>query len=89
MSEEDAKALVRDAILAGITNDLGSGSNVDLTVIRNNGEVQRFRNLVKAEKKYTSSAGLHMERGTTAVLKEHIAAVRAQVEVSDAMEVGV
>lgn len=35
--EEDAKLLVRDAISAGIMNDLGSGSNVDLCVIRKNG----------------------------------------------------
>jgi len=34
MTEEDAKALVTKAIRAGIFNDLGSGSNVDLTVIR-------------------------------------------------------
>lgn len=38
LTEEDAKLLVRDAIRAGIFNDLGSGSNVDLTVIR---EVRR------------------------------------------------
>lgn len=36
MSEEDGKKLVRDAIAAGIFNDLGSGSNVDLCVIRKN-----------------------------------------------------
>lgn len=34
--EEEAKLLVRDAISAGIMNDLGSGSNVDLCVIRKN-----------------------------------------------------
>lgn len=34
MNEEEAKKLVRDAIAAGIFNDLGSGSNVDLCVIR-------------------------------------------------------
>lgn len=33
MSEEEAKQLVADAIRAGIFNDLGSGSNVDLCVI--------------------------------------------------------
>jgi 20S proteasome subunit beta 2 len=33
MSEEEAKELVADAIRAGIFNDLGSGSNVDLCVI--------------------------------------------------------
>lgn len=31
--EDDAKQLVRDAIAAGIFNDLGSGSNIDLCVI--------------------------------------------------------
>lgn len=36
MSEEEGKVLVRDAIAAGIFNDLGSGSNVDLCVIRKN-----------------------------------------------------
>ena len=33
MSETEAKELVADAIRAGIFNDLGSGSNVDLCVI--------------------------------------------------------
>lgn len=31
--EEDAKKLVSEAIAAGIFNDLGSGSNIDLCVI--------------------------------------------------------
>ena len=31
--EDDAKRLVRDAIAAGIFNDMGSGSNIDLCVI--------------------------------------------------------
>jgi len=35
--------LVRDAIRAGIFNDLGSGSNVDVTVIRKGGDVERMR----------------------------------------------
>jgi len=39
MEEADAVKLVRDAIRAGIFNDLGSGSNVDVTVIRKGGEV--------------------------------------------------
>lgn len=33
LSEEEAKELVANAIRAGIFNDLGSGSNVDLCVI--------------------------------------------------------
>jgi 20S proteasome subunit beta 2 len=35
LTEEKAKDLVKDAIKAGIFNDLGSGGNVDLCVIRN------------------------------------------------------
>lgn len=34
LPEEEAKKLVRDAIAAGVFNDLGSGSNVDLCVIK-------------------------------------------------------
>ena len=39
MGEEDAKQLVRDAIRAGIFNDMGSGSNVDLVVIKEKDDV--------------------------------------------------
>ena len=39
MEEEDAKQLVREAIRAGIFNDMGSGSNVDLVVIKANDNV--------------------------------------------------
>lgn len=34
MTEEEAKAIVHKAICSGIYNDLGSGSNVDLCIIR-------------------------------------------------------
>lgn len=34
MTEEEGKQLVRDAIAAGVFNDLGSGSNIDLCVIK-------------------------------------------------------
>ena len=37
MSEQDCKELIADAIQAGITNDLGSGSCVNLCVIKNTG----------------------------------------------------
>lgn len=43
MSEEDGKKLVRDAIAAGIFNDLGSGSNVDLCVLRKNFTTEYLR----------------------------------------------
>ncbi|KAL7044946.1 hypothetical protein ACKWTF_002117 [Chironomus riparius] len=36
MEENEAKELVADAITGGIMNDLGSGSNVDLCIIKKN-----------------------------------------------------
>jgi 20S proteasome subunit beta 2 len=41
LTEAEAKRLVQDAILAGVWNDLGSGSNVDITIIKRvNGVVE-------------------------------------------------
>merc|ERR1712083_954294 len=49
MTEEEAKKLVRDAIAAGIVNDMGSGSNVDLAILKPNDycEVTFFYILIK------------------------------------------
>ena len=47
ITEEEAIALVKDAILAGIFNDLGSGSNCDITIIRKGGETERIRGYEK------------------------------------------
>ena len=44
MSEEEAIKLVADAILAGIYNDLGSGSNVDVCILKANNHVDMRRN---------------------------------------------
>ena len=43
IDEAAAIALVKDAIRAGIFNDLGSGSNVDVTIIRTGGEATVLR----------------------------------------------
>jgi 20S proteasome subunit beta 2 len=43
LTEEEAKELVKNAIRAGIFNDLGSGSNVDLTIIRTDSSVEVLR----------------------------------------------
>lgn len=50
MGEEEAKKLVRDAIAAGVFNDLGSGSNIDLCVIRK-GSVEYLRGYEYANEK--------------------------------------
>lgn len=67
MSEEDAKKLVRDAIAAGIFNDLGSGSNVDLCVIRKNSS-EYLRNYELSNQKGERKIDYTYKRGATGVL---------------------
>ncbi|XP_031138338.1 proteasome subunit beta type-7 isoform X1 [Sander lucioperca] len=76
MEEEEAKQLVRDAIAAGIFNDLGSGSNIDLSVITK-GKVDYIRPHDEANKKGVRVNELEAmqltgdykyKRGTTGVL---------------------
>ncbi|XP_023142066.1 proteasome subunit beta type-7 isoform X1 [Amphiprion ocellaris] len=78
MEEEEAKQLVRDAIAAGIFNDLGSGSNIDLCVITK-GKVDYIRPHDEANKKGVRAHELEAvhptgdykyKRGTTSVLSK-------------------
>ena len=77
MEEAEAVILVRDAIRAGIFNDLGSGSNVDIHVIRKGGESERFRsyenaagNAANYKAQYSRPAKLTIPNGTTFVIEE-------------------
>ena len=76
LEEGEAVELVKRAILAGIWNDLGSGSNVDTCVIRMDGSVEMGRNCVKPNEvgalreKVQRSSVLDIKRGTTAVIGE-------------------
>eukprot|EP00341_Mesodinium_pulex_P015678 CAMPEP_0116956030 /NCGR_PEP_ID=MMETSP0467-20121206/43048_1 /TAXON_ID=283647 /ORGANISM="Mesodinium pulex, Strain SPMC105" /LENGTH=122 /DNA_ID=CAMNT_0004642341 /DNA_START=285 /DNA_END=653 /DNA_ORIENTATION=+ len=77
LEEADAINLVKDAIRAGIFNDLGSGSNVDITVIKTGGEVSRFRTYENAagnaqayKTQYARPAKLTPPAGTTFVVEE-------------------
>lgn len=75
MSEEEGVELVKRAILAGIFNDLGSGSNVDVCVIRADGSVKMDRGAVQPNDEkplrdaIQRSDKLNMRSGTTTVLK--------------------
>lgn len=69
MSQEEGMKLVRDGIAAGIFNDLGSGSNVDLCVITKDG-AKMFRTYEEANIKGQRSQDYTYSVGTTAVLKE-------------------
>jgi len=76
MEEEAAVLLVRDAIRAGIFNDLGSGSNVDVTVIRK-ANVTRMRTYEVAagdaeayKAQFPRPNKLNMPKGVTCVIEE-------------------
>ncbi|KAI5743896.1 hypothetical protein M8J77_023430 [Diaphorina citri] len=67
MTEEECKKLVRDAIAAGVFNDLGSGSNIDLCVIKKNG-VEYLRPYEIANVKGKKDGDYRFKKGTTALL---------------------
>jgi len=70
MEEEEAKKLVRDAIAAGIFNDMGSGSNVDLAVIKANDSIEYLRGYETANVKGERRLKYNFDKGATAVLSE-------------------
>jgi 20S proteasome subunit beta 2 len=61
----------QDAIEAGIFNDMGSGSNVDIAVIEH-GETNKQRSYAKPNERGMKEQNYKFQRGTTAVLKESI-----------------
>jgi len=72
MSKEQAMELVGRAIKAGIYNDLGSGSNVDLCIITKGG-AEYLRNYeVLTERTYQRQNPVIFKPGTAPVVKEKI-----------------
>jgi len=61
------KKLVRDAIAAGIFNDLGSGSNIDLCIITKS-SAKLVRPYEEANQKGERQGKYLFKRGTTEVL---------------------
>lgn len=74
MSEEEGIQLVRDAIAAGIFNDLGSGSNVDVCVIKK-GSVDYKRTYDEANKKGIRQNSYKYPKGTTSILDTKVAKI--------------
>ena len=60
LERETAMKLVRDAICAGIFNDLGSGSNVDLCILTKD-KTEYLRNYEVANKKGVRYSGLQID----------------------------
>ncbi|KAH6561737.1 hypothetical protein BASA50_000497 [Batrachochytrium salamandrivorans] len=85
MNREDAIKLVSDAIEAGIFNDLGSGSNVDVTIITK-GNVEYLRNYGKPNERGVKEQSYKLRAGTTAVLTSDIRSLVDVVD-SDAMDI--
>ena len=82
MNEEEAIELVRNAIRAGIFNDLGSGSNVDICVLRKD-STRMLRNYETPNPRAPRrEEGYTYARGTTEVLSE-TRELFAQVQVAD------
>jgi 20S proteasome subunit beta 2 len=71
MSEDEAKLLVARSIRAGIFNDLGSGSNIDLCVLSRAG-TKYLRNFeIPQERTYIRAEGYKFKTGTTVINKRN------------------
>ncbi|CAN0427522.1 unnamed protein product [Ectocarpus sp. 8 AP-2014] len=90
MEEAEAVELVKQAIMAGVFNDLGSGSNVDVTVIRPGGETAIFRGLEKPNevselrKTVERPAAIKVPKGATEILASKFQPLSSLVTVEDA-----
>lgn len=69
MEETEAKKLVRDAVAAGVFNDLGSGSNINLCVIKKD-KVERFSPYEIANKRGAKEGNYKYPKGSTAILRQ-------------------
>ncbi|TGZ85100.1 N-terminal nucleophile aminohydrolase [Ascodesmis nigricans] len=71
LTRDEAVALCSEAIEAGIFNDLGSGSNVDVCVITEE-KATLLRNYKTPNVRVPKEQSYRFERGTTAYLKEMV-----------------
>lgn len=71
MARDDAVKLASEAIKAGIFNDLGSGSNVDVCVITGD-KTTLLRNYITPNQRAQKQRHYVFKRGTTAVLDEKV-----------------
>lgn len=71
LTRDEAVKLCSEAIQAGIFNDLGSGSNVDVAVITAE-KTTLMRNYIKPNERVPKQQSYKFRKGTTAVLNEKI-----------------
>jgi len=80
MNLEEAKALVAKAVTAGILNDLGSGSNVDVTVITRTGTKQE-RGFAHPVQREMPRIDYTFPPKTTSILSEKIVPIAKRKDV--------
>lgn len=71
LTKDDAVKLCSEAIMAGIFNDLGSGSNVDVCVITPE-KATLMRNHITPNVREKKLRNYRFPKGTTAVLNEKV-----------------
>jgi 20S proteasome subunit beta 2 len=71
-TKDEAIKVCAEAIQAGIFNDLGSGSNVDVCVIEKDKPSVLMRNYIKPNERVKKERDYKYARGTTAWLKEKV-----------------
>ena len=71
-TRDEAIKVCSEAIKAGIFNDLGSGSNVDVCVIEKDKPTQLLRNYIRPNDRVNKERNYKFARGTTAVLNEKV-----------------
>lgn len=72
MSKEGAIKVCAEAIQAGIFNDLGSGSNVDVCIIDKDKPTTLLRNYIKPNERAQKERNYKFAKGTTNWLNEKI-----------------
>ncbi|XP_043841897.1 proteasome subunit beta type-7-like [Dromiciops gliroides] len=77
MEEEEAKKLVSEAISAGIFNDLGSGSNIDICISKS--KLDFLCPFDIPNKKGSRFGRYKCEKGTTAILTEKVTSLEIEV----------
>ncbi|PGH06436.1 hypothetical protein AJ79_06526 [Helicocarpus griseus UAMH5409] len=72
MNREEAVNLCSEAIKAGIFNDLGSGSNVDVCVIHKEKPTELLRNYMRPNERGEKEKSYRFAKGTTAWLDQKV-----------------
>lgn len=72
MTRQEAVDLCAQAIQAGIFNDLGSGSNVDVCVMEMGKDAVLYRNYLTPNVREQKQKNYKFPRGTTAILREQV-----------------